>query len=347
MQLEIRDIDASYGGNNVLHQVCLQLDSGEIAALLGPSGCGKTTVLRCVAGFESVAAGEIHIDDKLVSGNKHHVPPEERSIGMVFQDYALLPHLTALQNVMFGLHRLAESDRRAKAQEYLEIVGLGASTGAYPAELSGGEQQRVALARALAPGPRLLLMDEPFSNLDADMRERLGLDVRQIIESLSITTLLVTHDQREAFSFADKIAVLKKGRVQQIGSPRELYQKPASSFVADFVGAGFFLSGNAMASNQVETQLGVFAIENAVTKPSKVLVLMRPEDVAVDPDSTIRGELVGKVFTGRDHILRLRLASGEMVQSYDSLESHLSVGEQVGLRYTQNQVLVFTPDQEQ
>ena len=342
MQLELTEVDAAYGGEQVLHQVSLRVASGEIVALLGPSGCGKTTVLRCIAGFEAIQGGTIAIAENPVSSTTNHVPPEARSVGMVFQDYALLPHLTVLGNVMFGLHQLSAATQKAKATEYLSLVGLKDYTNAYPSELSGGEQQRVALARALAPGPRLLLMDEPFSNLDADMREKLSVEVRDIIRSLAITTVLVTHDQREAFAIADQVAVLNQGRIQQMGSPQALYHQPSNEFVASFVGAGAFIRGTMRDMNHVETALGVLPVEQAINPGVSVRVLVRPEDLRLSEHTGVPVEVTDRTFVGRDYLLKLRLATGEVVPCYHVAQSEFTA-DTMKLAFRAKKAIVFEP----
>src|ERR1700752_3810350 len=219
MLLEVENLRHAYGQQEVVRGLTFALARGVIGCLLGPSGCGKTTVLRCIAGFENVREGEIRLADHLVSGPGVMLPPEKRRIGMVFQDYALFPHLAVAGNIAFGLHGMPAEERAARGQELAQLVGLSTALDKYPHEISGGQQQRVALARALAPRPELLLLDEPFSNLDVDLRERLSLEVRDIIKASGATAVLVTHDQQEAFAMADEIGVLHEGRIQQWDTP--------------------------------------------------------------------------------------------------------------------------------
>ena len=211
--LELKDISYAHGAHVVVDRLSFQLEPGQIGCLLGPSGCGKTTVLRCIAGFEHVSAGEISLGGGLIGSATYHVPAEQRRIGMVFQDYALFPHLSVAANIGFGLRALSADASSARVAELLETVGLAGQDQKYPHELSGGQQQRVALARALAPRPRLLLLDEPFSNLDVDLRERLAIEVRDILKAEGTTAILVTHDQHEAFALADQIGVMYEGRI--------------------------------------------------------------------------------------------------------------------------------------
>ena len=234
--LQLDQIAVAYGHRSVVQDFSLTLPRGTVGCLLGPSGCGKTTVLRAIAGFEPLAAGEIRLDGTLVASRQQQLPPEQRRIGMVFQDHALFPHLTVGDNVGFGLH--GQPDAAQRVAQMLDTVGLGGSAARYPHELSGGQQQRVALARALAPSPRLLLLDEPFSNLDIELRERLGGELRALLKAAGTTALLVTHDQHEAFAIADEIGIMCDGHIQQWASAYTLYHQPANRFVADFVGQG-------------------------------------------------------------------------------------------------------------
>ena len=254
--LEVEDLRHSYGEGNLLRQVVrgvsFSLDRGAIGCLIGPSGCGKTTVLRCIAGFETVQHGSIRLNGQTVSGLGTLVPPEERRIGMVFQDYAIFPHLSVADNIGFGLHRLARGERIARIHELARLVRLAEELDKYPHEISGGQQQRVALARALAPRPELLLLDEPFSNLDVELRERLSLELREIIKASGATAVLVTHDQQEAFAIADLVGILHDGRIQQWDVAYNLYHRPANRFVADFIGQGVFLPARALDGERLE-----------------------------------------------------------------------------------------------
>src|SRR5574343_2024564 len=255
-QLELNGIVQRYGTHTVVDGVNFQLEAGSIACLLGPSACAKTTLLRCIAGFEDIAGGEIRLHGEAVSRPGQRVAPEKRRIGMVFQDYALFPHLTVEQNVAFGLGRKPGPDADLRVRQLLATVGLGGQGSKYPHELSGGQQQRVALARALAPRTKLILLDEPFSNLDVGLRERLSVEVREILKREGSTAIMVTHDQNEAFAIADEIGLMHHGRIQQWDTPYNLYHRPANSFVADFVGQGVFLPGRVLDRHCVEVELG-------------------------------------------------------------------------------------------
>jgi iron(III) transport system ATP-binding protein len=318
------------------------LQRSAIGCLLGPSGCGKTTVLRCIAGFEAVQAGEIRLAGRVVSAPGLTLPPEKRRIGMVFQDYALFPHLTVAANIAFGLH--SDPERAARVRELGELVGLSAALEKYPHEISGGQQQRVALARALAPRPELLLLDEPFSNLDVDLRERLSLEVREIIKASGATAVLVTHDQQEAFAMADEIGILHEGRIQQWDNPYNLYHRPANRFVADFVGQGVFLPAKALGAGQVEIELGVLKGAEVPGNGGRLEVLLRPDDVIHDDAAPTRAEVMHKAFRGAEILYTLRLESGRKVLALVPSHHNHALGERIGIRLDVDHVVAFRPE---
>jgi iron(III) transport system ATP-binding protein len=350
--LAVDDVHQGYGATEVLRGISFSLAEGSIGCLLGPSGCGKTTLLRCIAGFEPIAAGEIRIDDRVVSSRARVVPPEERRIGMVFQDYALFPHLDALDNVAFGLRKLGKGERRARAEELLAAVGLADIARRFPHELSGGQQQRVALARALAPAPSLLLLDEPFSNLDVELRERLSLEIRDIIKKSGTTAILVTHDQHEAFAIADEIGIVTDGRIQQWDSAYNLYHRPATRFIADFVGQGVFLPGAVVSPQELRIELGSIGGEipplcsmgcDTCGKGCAIDVLLRPDDVVHDDASPLKAEVVQKAFRGAEFLYTLRLASGRKVLALVPSHHNHAVGEHIGIRLAVDHVVAFAP----
>jgi iron(III) transport system ATP-binding protein len=312
--------------------VSLEVRAGELVAVLGPSGCGKTTLLRLIAGFERPDSGSIEAGDERVAGNGSFVPPERRRVGMVFQDYALFPHLTVERNVAFGLERRPRAERRTLTRTTLELVGLQHKARRYPHELSGGERQRVALARALAPEPEVVLLDEPFSSLDASLRADLRREVELILRDAGATALLVTHDQEEALSLADRLAVMRDGRLVQIGAPEEVYARPADRWSAQFLGEVNVLSGVARGGG-VETDLGVFDMPGAGGPPSGSLhVAVRPEQLELRSDSGGNAEVVEREFRGHDVLYRLRHESGRTVLvQLPSLEL-FEVGQRVFVR---------------
>jgi iron(III) transport system ATP-binding protein len=298
--LQLQDIAVAYavpgGLRTVVDGLSLALAPGEIGCLLGASGCGKTTALRAIAGFEPLRAGQVLIDGTAVAGPGLSLPPERRRVGMMFQDYALFPHLTAAQNIAFGLRGLLSAQRAARVAELLALVGLPTAGTAYPHELSGGQQQRIALARALAPSPRVLLLDEPFSNLDADIRARLAADTRAVLAATGTTVLLVTHDQDEAFALADRVGVMDAGRLLQWDTPEALYARPAERRVAGFVGRGDWVRSES---------LGLPAGED---------VRLRPGQLRPDPAGGIDAQLLAVAFRGPGYAARLRLAGGELLE---------------------------------
>jgi iron(III) transport system ATP-binding protein len=340
--LELHDISYSHGKHLVVDRLSFQLKAGEIGCLLGPSGCGKTTVLRCIAGFEHVDAGEVILGERLIGNAREHVPAEQRRIGMVFQDYALFPHLTVAANIAFGLRNASTETRRARVAELLATVGLAGQERKYPHELSGGQQQRVALARALAPRPRLLLLDEPFSNLDVDLRERLALEVRNVLKAEGTTAILVTHDQHEAFALADQIGVMYEGRIQQWDTPYNLYHQPVNRFVADFVGQGVFLPGTIVGQDRIHIELGILASSTGTAPPgAMVRVLLRPDDIIHDDASTWQAEVVAKSFRGAEFMYTLRLPSGAQLLSLVPSHHNHAIGEPIGIRLAVDHVVAF------
>ena len=348
--LRIENIRHSYGEQAVVNDLSLILNKGDIGCLLGPSGCGKTTVLRCIAGFESVLSGTIHINKNEVSNTNFSMPPDKRRIGMVFQDYALFPHLNVTANINFGLHQLNKTERQSRVDELLQVVGLIDVAKKFPHELSGGQQQRVALARALAPRPDLLLLDEPFSNLDVSLRERLSLEVRDILKDQEITAIIVTHDQHEAFTLADQIGVMNEGVIQQWDTAYNLYHCPANRFVANFIGQGVFLPGKVLDSHHIEIELGVLTRsihQEAISVPdesgqdSSINVLLRPDDIVHDDASPLQAVVVHKAFRGADILYTLCLASGSMVLSLVPSHHNHAIGEKIGIRLEADHIVAF------
>jgi iron(III) transport system ATP-binding protein len=341
--LRVEGLSHAYGAHAVVSDLSFALPRGAIGCLLGPSGCGKTTVLRCIAGFETAQAGRIVLNGKVVSGPGVAVPPEQRRVGMVFQDYALFPHLRVAENMGFGLRAMTRDASAARIRELAEMVGLGEALTKYPHELSGGQQQRVALARALAPRPELLLLDEPFSNLDVELRERLSVEVRDIIKASGATAVLVTHDQQEAFAIADEIGVLHEGRIQQWAGAYDLYHRPANRFVADFVGQGVFLPARAVAADRIEIELGVLQGEGG-EQGARLEVLLRPDDVVHDDAAPTRAEVLHKAFRGAEILYTLRLESGRKVLALVPSHHNHALGERIGIRLDVDHVVAFQPE---
>jgi len=319
--LEVKNVSLGYGNHIVVQNVSMRLDQGEIGCLLGPSGCGKTTLLRAIAGFEPVRAGQIDLQGKTVASLAQHVPPQARDIGMVFQDHALFPHLSVGDNIGFGLHRMAKPLRAARVQEMLELVGLEGMGQRWPHELSGGQQQRVALARALAPRPSLLLMDEPFSSLDTSMRESIAREVRAILKQAKATALMVTHDQNEAFAMADNVGVMARGQLMQWGNAVQVYCAPATQDVAQFVGDGALVPAQAIAGGQWQTALGLLPAGHPHYQTAQgVQVLLRPEHVTV-VEKGVRAKVRERTFRGSHFVFELELPDGQAVMAKVSLNA--------------------------
>ena len=321
-------LSKSYGRSQALKDLDLTIAEGSTLALLGPSGSGKTTALRLVAGFEVPDAGIVEIAGHRVAGPGLYVPPEQRRIGMVFQDYALFPHLSVAGNVGFGIPD--KSEREARVVEALDLVGLAGLGGRMPHELSGGQQQRVALARALAPRPAVLLMDEPFSNLDAGLRTQVRGEVREILQSTNTTALFVTHDQDEALYMGDQVAVLDWGVLQQVETPEGIYHTPSTRFVAEFLGLADFVPAT-FHDGKIETTLGSVAWEQE-PPPAGADVLMRPDDMTLEPSESGQGTITSRAFQGPSYLYEVALDSGGIVHVLQHHTKQYDVGTKVQVR---------------
>lgn len=357
----VQDMVVGYGNLTVVDGMSFTLRQGDIGCFLGYSGCGKTTALRAIAGLEPVRQGSIYLNGQCLTqldgGNAVAVLPAKRSMGMVFQDYALFGHLSVAKNIAFGIHRLSRAEQQQRVQEMLELVDLTEHADKRPNQLSGGQQQRVALARALAPKPRLLLMDEPFSNLDVILRESLAMSVRDILKRTNTTAILVTHDQNEAFALADKVGVMKDGRLIQWATPSTLYHEPVAPFVADFIGEGALING-IVAEGYIETALGAISLDRSLdpyhcddetySPPQKefalgtcVKVLVRPDDIVHDDSSEMTGLVVGRVFRGANFLYQLQLNDGQRVLSLVPSHHVHKVGSHIGIVPVLKHVVLF------
>lgn len=352
MHLEITDLELRYAGaaRVALKGLSLSLQSGDIGVLIGPSGCGKTTVLRALAGLEPVQQGTIRLGGEVVSSAQVHVAPEQRRVGLVFQDFALFPHLSVHDNVAFGLHSWPANQRAQRVAQMLDLVGMAARAQRLPHQLSGGQQQRVALARALAPEPRMLLLDEPFSNLDIELRERLAQELRAILKAAGVTALFVTHDQLEAFALADRIGVLQQGQLHQWDDAYTLYHRPATRFVADFIGQGVFVPATVRqqpgSEPQVLTPLGDLRDTHECPLPSaypngECDLLLRADDIVHDDQAPVQAEIVRKTFRGAEFLYTLRLDSGHVVLAHVPSHHNHAVGERIGIRAEVDHVVTF------
>ncbi|WP_456414473.1 ABC transporter ATP-binding protein [Thiolapillus sp.] len=346
-RLEVNRIDVRYGDKKIVHNLSFTLTEGGIGCLLGPSGCGKTTVLRAIAGFEPLSSGNITVAGHRISDAKYHLPPEQRQIGMVFQDFALFPNMTVSGNICFALKGWRRKEQQLRISQLLDMIGMRDLAKAYPHQLSGGQQQRVALARAMAPRPSMLLLDEPFSSLDVELREQLAQEVRNILRQENITAILVTHDQQEAFAMADEICVMDKGRIQQQDSAYNLYHKPANRFVAGFIGEGVLIPGVVESPGSVTTELG--AIQGMVPKGCKpgckVDVLIRPDDIVHDDAAGESAVVSERAFRGSEFLYTLRMPSGIKVLCLAPSHHKHSIGETIGIRLEFDHLVVFPQEQ--
>ena len=312
--LRIDKASVCYGDVTAVQGASLRLEAGEIGCLLGPSGCGKTSLLRAISGFQSISEGTIEVGETLVSSPALQVAPEQRRIGMVFQDFALFPHLSVSRNIAFGLQALNANDRQTTVERLLELVSMRDWASAMPHELSGGQQQRVALARALAPSPDILLLDEPFSSLDTSLREQLALEVTQLLKESNVTAVLVTHDQQEALTMADTVAVMNDGNVEQVASPYELYHQPRTRFVAGFIGQGTLLRVSTDSTGGAKTPVTELASALGQLPSSRELeMLLRPDDVIVDATSNCKLVVSSVDFRGAHSRVSLQLPDGQTI----------------------------------
>lgn len=339
--LELRQVSCFYeAGRPAVQDISFAAKEGEILCLLGPSGCGKTTILRAIAGFEPVRSGQIFLSDQLVSSQKVMTPTENRRIGMVFQEYALFPHLRVQDNIAFGLSQSTQSLRATRVQEMLRLTGLEGFERRYPHELSGGQQQRVALARALVQNPIVLLLDEPFSNLDPDMSGRMRQELHDLLRRTKTTTILVTHDHDEAFAMADRIAVLNQGRLEQFDTPEMMYHLPATPFVADFVGQADFIPGT-VSHGMVQTELGEFPNTLECQDGTTVVVMIRPDDIHLVPTEGARSRVISRQFRGSENLYTVSLPSGQIVHSSQGSTSIYQAGTAVELRVLATHTVLF------
>ena len=351
MFLKISNLSVRYTGQSkaAVDGVSFNLQEGEIGVLIGPSGCGKTTLLRAVAGLERASSGSITLGPQVISSADVHIPAERRHLGMVFQDYALFPHLDIARNVAFGIAHLSAQQRIRRVAEVLELVGMPDAGKRFAHELSGGQQQRVALARALAPSPKLLLLDEPFSNLDVDLRERLAHEVRTILKAAGATALFVTHDQMEAFAIGDQIGVMQQGKLHQWDEAYALYHRPATRFVADFIGHGVFAPAQIeqrASGVVVSTALGELTDLQECPVPSAYVgglcdVLLRADDIVHDDNAPVKAQIVRKAFRGSEFLYTLKLATGETVLAHVPSHHNHALGEWIGIRAEVDHVVTF------
>lgn len=343
--LQLSEVSKRFPSSTVsaIDNVSFTLDEGEILGLLGPSGCGKTTLLRMIAGFEKPSSGSIELAGRMVADARAFIPPEKRDTGMVFQDYALFPHLTIAENIAFGLknkrERIATLEMQKRVGEILHLVGLDGLEKRYPHQLSGGQQQRVALARALAPKPSLILLDEPLSNLDVQVRQRLRHEIRHILKATGISAIFVTHDREEAMAICDTIAVVCRGKLEQINTPEAIYTAPASRFVAEFVTQANFLPAKREGSRW-QTEIGDWEINDS-REIEKGELMLREEDICLKPDESGEVAVVDRQFLGREYRYCLQTPSGKRLHARATVNTRLAIGSRVTISVIPETVRVF------
>ena len=330
--------------NKVLSNINFHINDSEIGCILGPSGCGKTSLLRAIAGFESVSSGSILKDGVCITNSVENTPVSNRNMGMVFQDYALFPNMDVKSNIAFGLKNSTELEKDNRVNYLLDLVNLVDCKNKYPHELSGGEQQRIALARALAPSPDIILMDEPFSNIDQDIKEELVSDVRLLLKELAITSIIVTHDQNEAFNLADKVAIMNNGTIQQVGIPYDIYHKPVNKFVANFIGLGTFLPLKKNNKGDFEIPLGPLdnnRIKNELTKFDNLEMLIRPDDIIHNDLSMKKAKILEKQFRGAEFLYKLLYNNEHQILCYAPSHHNHEIGELIGIEIDIQHYVIF------
>ena len=347
-KLIISDLSLDFGkdknNRKVLSNINFDLEESEIGCILGPSGCGKTSLLRAIAGFENIISGTILKDGVCISNSLENISVQNRKMGMVFQDYALFPNMDIKSNIAFGLKGMTKADKEARVNYLLKLVNLDKHKDKYPHELSGGEQQRVALIRALAPSPEIILLDEPFSNIDADIKEDLVTDVRVLLKELSITSIIVTHDQYEAFNIADKVAIMNNGKIEQIGNAYDIYHKPVNKFVADFIGLGVFVPIVKNENGIFETPLGLLdknKFHKDEMKYKNLEMLLRPDDIIHNDESSTKAIVIEKQFRGAEFLYKLLYNDKYPLLCYAPSHHDHRIGESIGIELEIEHYVIF------
>ncbi len=343
-QLSIDNAELKYGALTAVSGLSLDLNKGEIACLLGPSGCGKSSLQRAIAGFEPISSGKIALAGQIVSRPGFTLNPERRHVGMVFQDFALFPHLSVENNIGFGLRKLSKDERKQRISAMLTMVGLEKYARKFPHELSGGQQQRIALARAIAPKPDILLLDEPFSSLDTALREALAKDVRVLLKDHNITAIFVTHDQQEAFAIADKVGVMNSGKLLQWDTPYQLYHKPKNRFVANFIGEGHVVNARLNDKGQLENGLGIITEANGWETGRDYGVLLRPDDLVFNPESPLKLRIKDKLFRGAEYLYQLALTDDQYILCVTPSHVDFAIGDTLSVSVDLQHVVIFSND---
>ena len=342
MKLEIEDISLSIGGTLILDNLSLSIGEHEIISLIGPSASGKSSLLRIIAGFENIDSGKVKLNGLIVDDRSTIVQPQNRNIGIIFQDLALFPHLSCKDNILFGITNHIVTHKNQRLDRLCNLLDITSIIDKYPHEISGGQQQRIAIARALAPGPEILLLDEPFSALDEELKETLIHDVKNLLQEEKITTIMITHNIKEAFQLSDKIAFLDSKKIIQFDTAYNLYHKPYTKEIANFCGIGSFINGTVIDANHVSTTLGdLFGDASKFQIGSNVSVMIRPDDIIHDDDSAQSAKVLEKVFFGSDFLYKLELSEGEKIFCYTPSHHNHSVNEVIGIKSAIDHLILF------
>ena len=343
MKLEIEDVSLSIEGNLILDNLSLNIDEHEIISLIGPSASGKSSLLRIIAGFENISSGKVKLNGLIVDDRSTIVQPQNRNIGIIFQDLALFPHLSCKDNIIFGITNYSENHKRQRLDRLCNLLDITSINDKFPHEISGGQQQRIAIARALAPGPEILLLDEPFSALDEELKETLIHDVKNLLKEEKITTIVITHNIKEAFQLSDKIAFLDNKKIIQFDTAYNLYHKPYTKEIANFCGIGSFIKGTVIDNNHVSTILGdLFGDTSKYKVGSNVSVMIRPDDIIHDDNSSQSAKVLEKIFFGSDFLYKLEISEGEKIFCYTPSHHNHAINEVIGIKPVIDHLILFS-----
>ena len=341
-KLELQNVKITLDENIILNDINLSIQNGEIVSLMGSSASGKTSLIRSIAGYQNISSGSIKIDNSVVDNSNEFISVDKRNIGVIFQDLALFPHLTVRENICFGLFKDTEINQNSRALELENMLNIGLIKNRYPHQISGGQQQRVAIARAMAPKPTILLLDEPFSALDQELKDNLMIDIKKILKKEQTTAILITHDPKEAFTMSDKIAFLSDGKIAQYDTPYNLYHKPSSKEIANFFGITSFMKAKVKDANHVDTILGsIFGNTQDFKANEEVYVLIRPDDIIHDDDSTESAKVIDKVFYGSDFLYHLELKDRQRIYCYTPSHHNHSLNESIGIKPVIDHLMLF------